>query len=66
MRNKYVRARSDNSKIKKVMEEFEEGRLYSGKNKNRKVTDINQAIAIGISEQRAYDKSHGKVNVYHT
>jgi hypothetical protein len=37
--------------IHKVMREFEEGELRSGRS-NKKVTDRDQAIAIGISEAR--------------
>ena len=40
------------SKIKKVMEEFKEGKLHSGSKKGPKVTNAKQAIAIGISEAR--------------
>lgn len=38
-------------KIKKVMKEFEAGKLKSGRS-GKKVTDRDQAIAIGISEAR--------------
>ena len=44
-------------KMEKVMHEFKEGKLKSGKSK-KKVTDRKQAIAIGLSEAR---KSGGKV-----
>lgn len=54
--------RLKNNKIRKVMKEFEEGKLYSGKGKEHKVTSENQAIAIALSEQRAYNKRH---HVYH-
>ena len=41
------------NKIEKVMHEFKEGTLKSGKNgKNGKVTNRKQAIAIGISEAK--------------
>ncbi|MEP7167180.1 MAG: DUF6496 domain-containing protein [Candidatus Woesebacteria bacterium] len=39
------------SKIHKVMEEFKEGKLKSGKS-DTKVTSRKQAVAIGISEAR--------------
>ena len=45
------------NKMEKVMHEFKEGKLKSGKSK-KKVTDRKQAIAIGLSEAR---KSGGKV-----
>jgi hypothetical protein len=42
------------TKIEKVMKEFEEGKLKSGsKGKGGKVTNRKQAIAIGISEAKA-------------
>ena len=40
------------SKVKKVMEEFKEGKLKSGRS-GKKVTNRKQAIAIGLSEARA-------------
>jgi hypothetical protein len=41
------------NKIEKVMHEFKEGTLKSGRNgKNGKVTNRKQAIAIGISEAK--------------
>ena len=39
-------------KVKKVMEEFSEGKLHSGSKKGPMVTDRKQAIAIGLSEAR--------------
>jgi hypothetical protein len=39
-------------KVRKVMEEFKEGKLRSGRS-GKKVTSRKQAIAIGISEARA-------------
>jgi uncharacterized protein DUF6496 len=39
-------------KVKKVMKEFEEGKLHSGSKKGPKVTNPKQAIAIGLSEAR--------------
>jgi hypothetical protein len=38
-------------KVKKVMHEWKEGKLKSGKS-NKKVTSRKQAIAIGLSEAR--------------
>ena len=41
------------NKIEKVMHEFKEGTLKSGRNgRNGKVTSRKQAIAIGISEAK--------------
>jgi hypothetical protein len=37
--------------VKKVMEEFKEGKLKNGKS-NKTVTNRKQAIAIGLSEAR--------------
>ncbi len=39
-------------KIKKVMKEFEEGKLHSGSKKGHKVTNKKQAVAIALSESR--------------
>lgn len=39
-------------KIKKVMEEFKEGKLHSGSKKGPEVTGKKQAIAIALSEAR--------------
>lgn len=39
-------------KIKKVMEEFEEGKLHSGSKKGPVVSNPKQAIAISLSEAR--------------
>ena len=44
-------------KIKKVMEEFKEGKLHSGSKMGPKVKNKKQAIAIAISEGR---KASGK------
>ena len=41
------------AKMRKVMREFEEGELHSGSRKGPKVTSKRQAVAIGLSEQRA-------------
>lgn len=38
-------------KVEKVMHEFKEGKLKSGRS-NKKVTSRKQAIAIGLSEAR--------------
>jgi hypothetical protein len=45
-----------NNKIKKVMHQFKEGELHSGK--DGIVTEKKQAVAIALSEQRQYDKEH--------
>lgn len=42
--------------IRKTMEEFKAGKLHSGSKKGPKVTNRKQAIAIGLSEQRAAGK----------
>jgi hypothetical protein len=47
--NKY--GKKAQKKIEKVLHEFKEGDLKSGKS-NKKVTSRKQAIAIGISEAR--------------
>jgi hypothetical protein len=39
-------------KVHKVMGEFKRGTLHSGSKKGPKVTSRQQAIAIGLSEQR--------------
>ena len=38
--------------MKKVMEEYSEGKLHSGSKKGPKVENRKQAIAIGLSEAR--------------
>jgi len=38
------------SKVKKVMKEFSEGKLHSGSKKGPKVTSKRQGIAIALSE----------------
>ncbi len=43
-------------KIKKVMKEFEEGKLHSGSKKGPVATNPKQAVAIGYSEQRKAKK----------
>lgn len=40
------------SKVKKVMEEYKEGKLHSGSKKGPVVANPKQAIAIGLSEAR--------------
>jgi len=45
------------AKMKKVMEEFETGKLHSGSKQGPQVTSRKQAIAIGLSEGR---KAAGK------
>jgi hypothetical protein len=39
-------------KVKKVMEEYKEGKLHSGSKKGPEVKSKKQAIAIGLSEAR--------------
>jgi hypothetical protein len=52
-------SKKSQNKIEKVMHEFKEGTLKSGKNgKGGKVRNRKQAVAIGISEAR---KAGGKV-----
>jgi hypothetical protein len=43
-------------KVKKVMEEYEEGKLHSGSKKGPKVKKKKQAIAIALSEARKKSK----------
>ncbi len=43
------------TKMKKVMKEFEEGKLHSGSKKGPVVKNPKQAAAIGYSEQRKAD-----------
>lgn len=50
MARKYGKAAG--KKVKKVMHEFKEGKLKSGRS-GKKVTSRKQAIAIGLSEARA-------------
>jgi len=44
-------------KVKKVMDEFKEGKLHSGSKSGPEVTNPKQAIAIALSESR---KTKGK------
>lgn len=43
------------NKVKRVMEEFKSNKLKIG-NSNKKVKSRDQALAIGLSEQRKYNK----------
>jgi mevalonate pyrophosphate decarboxylase len=45
-------AKKPKGKIKKVIEEFKEGKLHSGSKKGPIVSSPKQAIAIGLSEAR--------------
>lgn len=45
-------------KVKKVMTEFERGKLHAGSKHGPKVTNPKQAVAIGYSEARAAKKKH--------
>ncbi len=47
-------------KIKKVMEEFKEGKLHSGSKSGPEVTNPKQAIAIAMSESGQSKKKKGK------
>ena len=47
-------------KIKKVMDEFGEGKLHSGSKKGPVVTNPKQAVAIGISEAKRRGMRVGK------
>lgn len=44
-------SKGSQKKVEKVMHEFKEGKLKSGKS-NKKVTNRKQAVAIGLSEAR--------------
>ena len=56
-------------KIKKVMREFEEGKLHSGSKKGPKVVNKDQALAIGYSEAKKVGKKKKKqqdiINYFH-
>ncbi len=45
-----MKGKKPKSKMKKVMENYSEGKLHSGSKKGPVVTDKAQALAIGISE----------------
>lgn len=45
-------------KVQRVMHEYKHGDLSSSS--GEKVTDRDQAVAIALSEQRRFDKSHGR------
>ncbi len=47
-------------KIKKVIHEFEEGKLHSGSKKGPKVVNKDQALAIGYSEAKEAKKKKKK------
>lgn len=40
------------NKVRKVMEEYKEGKLHSGSKHGPEVTNRKQAVAIALSEQR--------------
>lgn len=42
----------EKKKVKKVMEEFSEGKLHSGSKEGPEVTNRKQAVAIALSEAR--------------
>lgn len=54
-KNKAVK-KPKQDKIKKVMEEFEEGALHSGSKKGPVVKNKKQALAIAISESKKKKK----------
>jgi hypothetical protein len=49
-----------NQKVHKVIREFEEGNLHSGSKTGTKVTNLKQAVAIGISEAQRKGYKAGK------
>ena len=49
-----------NQKIHKVIREFEQGKLHSGSKTGNQVTDLKQAVAIGISEAKRKGYKVGK------
>lgn len=49
---KNIGKESGKKKVKKVMEEYKEGKLHSGSKKGPEVTSRKQAIAIALSEAR--------------
>lgn len=53
---KGIMDKKKNAKIKKVMREFDEGKLHSGSKKGPVVTNPKQAVAIGYSEARKSKK----------
>jgi hypothetical protein len=46
----YPKSKRANRKVRKVMEEWKEGKLRSGSKKGPKVTSQKQAISIALSE----------------
>lgn len=48
------------NKVEKVMKEFQSGKLHSGSAKGPKVKSREQAVAIGLSEQRKADAGKSK------
>jgi hypothetical protein len=53
-------SRAGRSKVKKVMDEWEEGKLHSGSKKGPVVSSQKQAIAIALSEARKKGFKEGK------
>lgn len=52
MEHKKVKTAAGKAKIKKVMGEFEHGKLHAGSKKGPEVKNSKQAIAIALSEAR--------------
>lgn len=48
------------NKIKKVMHEYDEGKLHSGSKKGPVVKNKKQALAIGYSEAKKMGKKRGR------
>jgi len=53
---KPVKSTAGRAKVKKVMEEYKEGKLHSGSKKGPQVRNPKQAIAIALSEARKAKK----------
>jgi len=59
MRHKMVKGK-EQRKVKKVMHEFEEGKLHSGSKKGPVVSNPKQAVAIAMHESGQSKKKKGK------
>lgn len=51
------------AKVKKVMDEFKEGKLHSGSKKGAVVTNRRQGLAIALSEAREKGYKVGKPKI---